>query len=311
MSTTVVYYPHAIYLPGGTVLTLLSDVQAGHNFQDLTEFAAGQAVPQFTGTHQAAPDNRFSSAQVKAILDATTDYNVAKDYSALGNVDVEYRAGINLGVRKASGGLDTFHIRARAASNTMLCWESFTARQGQIVELKCRLVHVFNLASGVDPLVFTNSVALVQVSALPYLFTLGPVKLNGTFLNAVEEVTWNNNIEYEEVTSDGDGFLSYCGIKKFRPTLSIMTRDLANVSTFGTRGTALSALSCFLRKKLQSGINVADATAEHIKLSGTVGTIKSREAQAGDTTRAQLTVDLMADGPNLNPFAVSTLSAIS
>lgn len=309
MSTSVVYYPHAIYLPTGPVITQISDVQPGHNFQDLTEFAAGQAVPQFTGTHQAAPDNRFSSSQVKALLDYCTDYSIARDTSALGNVDVEFKAGINLGVRQADAAL--VHIRARATANTMICWESFTARQGQIVELRCRLVHIFNLASGVDPLVFTNSLALTNTSAIAYLFTLGPIKLNGTFLNAVEEVTWNNNIEYEEVASDGDGFLSYCGIKKFRPTVSIMTRDLALLSTFGTRGTALSALSCFLRKKLQSGINVADATAEHIKLAATVGTIKAREAQAGDTTRAHLTIDLMASAQNVSPFTPTTAIAIS
>src|SRR6185436_20732774 len=116
------------------------------------EFSASQAVPQFTGTHQAAPDNRFSTSQIKAILDACTDYNVAKDYSGLGNVDVEYKAGINSGVRTPDATLA--HIRGRGTNNTMLCWESITARQGQIAELRCRLVHVYNAGSGVDPLVF-------------------------------------------------------------------------------------------------------------------------------------------------------------
>lgn len=309
MSTSVVYYPHAIYFPAGTVITQISDVQPGHNFMDLTEFAAGQAVPQFTGTHQAAPDNKFSTSQVKAIFDACTDYNIAKDYSGLGNVDVEYKAGINLGVRQADAGL--VHIRARAASNTMLVWESFTARQGQIVELRCRVVHVFNAATGADPLVFTNSLALTQASAIAYLFTLGPIKLNGTFLNAVEEVTWNNNIEYEEVTSDGDGFLTYCGIKRTRPTLSIMTRDLANISTFGTRGTALSALSVFLRRKLLSAINVADATATHLSLTADTGTIKARESQSGDKTLAHLTVDLRSSAQNVSPFTYNAAVAIA
>lgn len=308
MTTSVVYYPHAIYLPGGTVITQLSDVQPGHNFMDLTEFAAGQPVPQFTGTHQAAPDNKFSSSQVKAIMDACTDYNIAKDYSA-GNVDVEFKAGINLGVRQAEAALT--HIRARAASNTMLVWESFTARQGQVTELRCRLVHVFNSASGVDPLVFTNSLALAQVSAIAYLFTLGPVKLNGSFLESVEEVTWNNNVEYEEVTDSGDAFLTYVGVKRTRPTISIMTRDLRTISTFGTRGTALSALSVFLRKKLASGINVPDATAQHLSLIAAAGTIKARESQSGDKTNAHLTIDLSAASPSTSPYTYNGATAIS
>lgn len=309
MSTLLVYYPHAIYLPGGTVISQLSDIQPAHNFMDLTEFSASQPVPQFTGSHQAAPDNRFSTSQVKAILDACTDYNIAKDYSGLGNVDVEYKAGLNLATRTADA--TTSHIRGRATANTMLIWESFTARQGQIVELRCRLVHVYNASSGVDPLVFTNAVALTNVSAIAYLFTLGLTKINGTSLTAVEEVTWNNNIEYEEVTSDGDGFLSYCGIKRTRPTVSINTLDLTLVNSFGTRGTALSALSVFLRKKLASGLNVADATAQHISLIATVGTVKARQINSGGRTMANVTVDLAASAQNTSPFTVNSATAIS
>lgn len=309
MATSVVFYPHAIYLPSGPVITQISDVQPGHNFVDLTEFSASQAVPQFTGTHQASPDTRFSTSQVKAILDACTDYNIAKDYSALGNVDVELKSGVNLGVRTGDAALS--HIRARGTSNTGLFWESFTARQGQIVELRCRLVHIFVAASGVDPLVFTNSLALTNTSAIAYLFTLGPVKLNGTLLNEVEEVTWNNNIQYEEVTSDGDGFLTYCGIRKTAPTITIKTKDARAMSTYGTRGTEGTAVWVYLRKKLQSAINVADATAEHIKFIGEAGTIKPMNVQAGDNASLELMVHLKATAQNTSPFTVSTLSAIT
>lgn len=309
MTTTIVYYPHAIYLTGGVVITQLSDVQPSHNFMDITEFSPSQAVPQFTGSHQASPDNRFSTSQVKAILDFCTDYGIARDISGLGNVDVEYKAGINNGVRTPDASLA--HIRARGTANTLVCWESFTARQGQIVELRCRLVHVYNVASGVDPLVFTNAVALTNVSAINYLFSLGLTKINGTGLTGVEEVTWNNNIEYEEVASDGDPFLSYCGIKRFRPTISINSLDLSLISTFGTRGTALSALSVFLRKRLASGINVADATAQHIGLTATVGTVKARQVNSGGRTVANVTIDLAASAQNTSPFTLNSATAIS
>lgn len=309
MPTSVVYYPHAIYLPGGTVLSQLSDVQPAHNFVDLTEFSASQPVPQFSGTMQASPDNRFGSSQVKAILDVCTDYNIAKDFSGLGNVDLELKAGVNLGVRTPDANLA--HIRARGTANTALFWESFTARQGQVVELRCRLVHIFVAASGVDPLVFTNSLALTNASDVAYLFTLGPVKINGTLLNEVEEVTWNNNITYEEVISDGDGFLTYCGVRRTAPTISIKTKDAAAMSLFGTRGTAASAIWVYLRKKLQSQINVADATAEHIKFVGSAGTIKPMNLQSGDNMTQEVMVHLKAAAQNTSPFTVSTISAIT
>src|SRR3989304_3622984 len=87
----IVYYPHAIYAPGIFTITQISDVEPGHNFQDLSEFAAGQVGPQFTGSHMASPDHRFTTTQIKSVLDACDVYNIAKDLSGT-SVDTEFKA---------------------------------------------------------------------------------------------------------------------------------------------------------------------------------------------------------------------------
>jgi hypothetical protein len=306
MTTTTVYYPHAI-VSGNPALTLtqLDDVQPAHNYQDLTEFAAGQVGPQFTGTHLASPDNRFSSTQLKAILDVCIagKYNVIRDLSG-GNVDVEFKAGENRGTRIADASLA--HIRGRMANNAAICWESFAARMGGTVSLRCRIVAV--QVGGNDPLIFTNSLALTASSDVTQLYTLGPVKINGTFLSAVQEVDWANNLQYEEIADSGEPFPTYFGVMRLAPVLTVRTRDLSVVSTFGTRGTALSALSQFLRKKLVSDINEADATAVHIALTATTGTVKARQISGN---MAEVQVHLRQSAQNVAPFSISTTSAIA
>lgn len=310
MATSKVYYPHGIYLTGGSELTTIMNVRPANNFSDLTEFSASEAGPQFTGTHQAAPDIRFDCNQIGTLFGvmAGADYDVIKSYAA-GNVVVEYKSGANLGVRDVDGG--NTHVKGTFTENACLIWESFRVRQGGLVEAQCRLGAVYNAASGVDPMVMTAADQdLTITSAVPSLFTLGLQKLNSTSLVGVEEIDWQNNIEYEEVHSDGDGFLSYLAVKKMSPVCRIMTNNIAYMNTYGSRGTALSDFTSFLRKKAASGINVADATAEHIKLVATTGTIKAREI-TGSRAMCQLEVAMTSAAQSTGPFAITASVAIS
>jgi len=307
----IVYYPHAII--ASTVLanpiTVLSDVEPSHNFQDLTEFAAGQVGPQFTGTHMASPDNRFSTPQLKDILDACLagDYGIARDLSTT-IADIEYKAGDKFGARVAD--ITAAHLRMRMQANAMLSWESLSARQGALAEIRCRIVATFNSATGNDPLMATSAVALSATSAVQQLYTLGPVRLNGTVMEGVQDAQLDNNIDYEECAGDGDAFLSYVGIANYRPVFTFHSRNLLYLDTYGERGTALSSWYWWLKKKVASGINVADATVEHILFSATTGTIKARRIQAGGKPMAEVTVDLTQSAQNVAAFTFDTTSDV-
>ena len=305
MTTTTIWYPHAIVAPTIFDLTQLEEVTPSNNFQDLTAFAASQVGPQFTGSHMASPDNRFSSPQLKSILDACVAgaYSVIRDLSA-GNVDVEYKAGDNLNTRIADASLA--HIRGRMASNAAICWEGFSARMGQVVSLRCRIVAV--MVGGNDPLVFTASNALTGVSDVAHLYTLGPVKLNGSFLEGVQEVEWTNNNTYDEVADSGEPFLTYFALQRYRPVLTLRTTDLSVLVTYGSRGTALSSCTQFLRKKLASGIHEADATAAHIGFTGTTGTIKATQISGN---LAEVQVHFRQSAQNTAAFSINTATAIS
>jgi hypothetical protein len=308
MSTSRVYYPHGIYASTFFTLTQISGLRPMHDAQDLIEWAAGQPGPQFTGTHQATPSVPFRCTQLKDILDVTIagNYNISRDLSA-GNVDIEFKAGSLLNVRTADATLQ--HVRARMTENTMFTIESISARQGSLAEAQCRLSPYYNSVSGADPLVFANTVALTIESAIAHLFTLGPIKLNGSFIEGVEEATLDNQVQYEIVHDGGFGFPAYVAIKTYSPRIRFLCRDSRVMNTFGTRGTALSALSMYFRKKLESGHEVPDATEEHIKITSATGTIKAREL--GDNSAAEVTIDLKQSAQNTAAYVVDTTAAIT
>lgn len=309
MGTSKVYYPHGIYFTGGATITQISELTPAHEFSDLIEFAAGQVGPSFTGSNQAAPSIRVRSMQLKDVLDlfAGGDYGISADFSS-GNVDIEWKAGLNLAERKADADLE--HIRGRLQENCMAVWDTITCQQGQPAEITFRLIPIHVVANG-DPLIFTNSLALTITSAFAHLFTLGPVKLNGTFLTGVESWTLENQIQERIVHSDGDPFPTYAGIDRYMPKLTLRSNNLAYMNTYGTRGTALSALLLYCRKKLASGINVADATEEHIKFTASTGTIKARQAMVDGIKMAEITVDLRMSAVDTPAYTVDTTAAIA
>ncbi len=292
MAAPRLYYPHAILLPDTTLLNQFEDLPAANNYADLAEYSASEVAPSFTGSHSAAPALSFTTTQIGALLEQLTVEDVAASLAA-GNCDVFYRRGQNLGSRVAA--VTTSHLRCRMASNAFLSWESLSVRDGALAEAQARILPVWDETNA--PMQWTDGVALSGADNISELYTLGPLYLNGTLLEGVGSLDWQNNIEYEEIRADGKGFIVYAAIKRVRPVVTFDTTDRSVMATYGPEGTALTSLQVFLRKKQPSGINVDVETEEHIMLTSYLGTIKADNAAA----RVQL---------HLRQFAIDTEVAI-
>lgn len=307
MGVNAIYFPHAIMLGTGITgndITQLSDFTPARNFRDMSERSASEAGPSFTGSEVSMPDVQFSSSQIADLLGHFSGNDpVIADWSG-GNVDIEYRAAVDKGVRAATAA--TSHIRARMQSNAALLFQSLNAEDGRTASMRCRLAAVFDGTN--DPMAVSSGVALTGTSAVQHFFTLGPVTLNGTGLNGVKSITFDTGLNLEEEHGDGEEFLTYLSVRDYNPTLRIRLRDTATFSTYGSKGTAMTALVFYLRKRQASGINVAEGTAQHIKFTGTTGTIKpiSVGADGSPELLCQLHV-----APGNAMWAVDTASAIT
>jgi hypothetical protein len=320
MTTDVVFYPHAIQasLYQSTelfTLSLLNDFEPANNFVDLVEFAAGQVGPFFTGSHMAGPDLRFSTPQLTTLFTVTIagDYYVARNLmdvnQSVGYItDLYYKAGQKGGTRLPD--ISTAHLRMRGDRNAMLVVESITAREGQLAEARCRLVFV--LRDNVnDPLVPVAGAALAGLSTGGNLCTLGPLVVNGVSLKGITEWTLDNNIEYEQESSSGDGFFTYAGIKNYRPQLRALSRQTDYQATFGTRGTALTSLTAYLRNKLASGINDPNSAFSHTKIvNAGYGTVKAHRVQSS-RAQCEICIDLAQPSPNTPAYSIAVNQQIN
>lgn len=288
MSLSKAYYPHLLTNGAGLELFKLNDFRPSNNYQDLTEFQSSSVVPYMTGTHQASPDNRFSSPELNEILTEVIAGDVNCAASQVANtVDVEMRAGQLLGTRYAVGSSE--HLIGRMELNSLLVFEGFEARQGQIAQGRCRLGATYDGTN--EPIQWLDSQAITALAASTQFYTLGPQSINGASVDGVQSCALDNRVEYEEVYADGDGFLVYLGILRMSPRVTIMTRDTSAVSSYGAEGTALTNWTCYLKRKKTSAINYADVDTEHIKFVATTGTIKTQEV-GGENSEAQITIDL-------------------
>lgn len=304
MSSTGISYPHAITLPSGGPITQITECSPAFNLEDLELTSAGQTSPQFTGAHQAKHDLNFSCREIATVLGACDVEAIMKDFSS-DNVDLYYKRGSSSGLRVADA--TASHLRGRMEDNAVLVWESIRVRQGETAEIRARL---FPIWDGTNvPLVFTGSVALSGTSAAAEAFTLGPAKINGTFLPSLIEMEWNNNIQYEEVFSNGDAYMTYAGVRHYSPVITLRTRDATAIATYGQQ-TAISSFSQFLRRKSASGFNVSDATETNIGFTASSGTIRARGVSGMDAM-TEITVHLTKPNATSAPFAVDTTAAIS
>jgi len=308
MSVNALYYLRGILTPAGTLISQITDTTPSSNSEILTGMAAGFALPLFKGIRGQKPDITFTSTSVAAILNLIKagGSNYCLDLSA-GNVDLLYIKGKNLGIREAIG--SSVHARLRVARG-FLYWTTIAATHQQDATIACRLVACFDGTN--NPIVPAGSVAVSGTPTADSFYTLGPVAVNGAPLYDEQGMTLNSGIEAEEAGAAGEIWASYVGVKTISPTMSVDA--LGQPWRYGITGSTLSAVTAYLRNKApDSGGNVANTTATHIKFTAANGIILPDSTKAGtnDPAETTLSLELRALNSNSDVLAIDTTSAIT
>jgi len=263
---TDLYKPHAINFASGTDITQLEDLSPEFSMEDILVHSASEVLPGMTGSMSAKPMLTMGTTQIKEILDRCTTDNVCAGYSA-SNTDLEFRVVSNLTGRVALA--TTSHARIRM-THFLLSWNTIEARIDSLATINFSMRPISS--GGNAPMIYGAGVAITATSAVQAVFELGPVVLDGTTLCA-QGVSWNNNLKYSEKRCGGGAYLEHVSVDTAAPELTIDVEDITTALALLPGGSALTSLSFYLRKKAASGINVSDATEEHILISASVGTI--------------------------------------
>lgn len=266
---TNLFIPHAINFPvGGVDLTQLDDLNPDFALEAFRVHSASEVTPSFTGSMSTRPVLSMATTQVKDVLDKLDLDYIAKAYSA-SNIDLEFRRVDSLTGRVAIGA--SSNVRARMA-NSLMCLNSISARIGQLATASFTLLPVS--ADGTTaPMVVSTGVAISATSAVQAVFEVGPVSINGTTV-CVQGWDYNSNISMIERRCSGSPYLEYAAVERAFHVFDVDVEDITQVMTHVPAGTNLSSFTAYLRCKSQGGINVADATAQHISITGSVGAIR-------------------------------------
>lgn len=275
MSMQTGYVLHAIY-HSGMVITQLEDAAAGNAFNELIGMSAGHHYPLFTGILENKPEFTFRSSQLRTLMNGIPLF--ALDLSG-GNTDLEWRQAVDLGARVAIAAVS--HIRTRMTQG-LIYMQSLSAQQGQVAQYQGRIAVTWDGTN--NPLVPAASVAISATPQAAEQFTLGPVKINGSWVNGVIEQNYESGIQAWEEISDGDVYPTFGGVKEFNPIVcTVKTRESTNWSTYGvSAGTALSGgFLGYLRRVAPDSIPYATNQNQHLKLSGDYGIVLGASGQGG------------------------------
>ena len=308
MGVNNLYYLGGILLPSGTLISQINSGTPATNTDGLTGYASGLPYPLFRSIRAQQPDVPFTSPAVGSIL---TEILTSGTYYALGlsssNTDLFYRQGQNLGFRYADGASQ--HERLRMTRG-LLFWQTISATHRQDAEISCRIIAAYDGTNAAIQQVGTGT--LSGTPAASEFYTLGPVKLGGSWLGGEQSWSLASGLQPEQVGAAGETADSFIGAK--------MTDDIATINFigkpwagYGISGSAITSIILYLRRKTADGHNVPDATASHIKITSAYGQILPESADGGgnDPATSTLRLALRAANSASVPIAITVGSAIT
>jgi len=270
MGDQKVYYLYSVALGASIVnqtrmerlnpaISLTRQGHGGHVDDNFAAIAAAQPAIQFSTTAIARALNTLGDINGLAIT--TTPFDAFFYQGELG------------GTRAASG-----HLK-------------MSLSKGIIVPTTLRAPHnppatidyqaVGRMDGENSPLSIAGSV-VPDVTLDPSQFCAGPVVINGTELDGVQDITLNFGITLEIRSDKGNVWPRYVGIRRRVPTATVrFTNSEHFVGVVDPDGTAItSATAVYLRAVEQGGTRVADATAAHIEALFAEGIVTIGDANA-------------------------------
>jgi hypothetical protein len=133
--------------------------------------------------------------------------------------------------------------------------------------------------SSATPFVWTPNQAITSgATATANIYTTGPLKIDGTLYQGIEDINVNFGIEVVKEGSDGDVYPSFIGIIMRMTSIEFTTANPQLMATFGDAYALSSSFAAYFRQVLADGTRVPIATTTHIKVSGTTGMITPNNA---------------------------------
>ena len=260
------YTLSAIQINGSSplLITGLDNSDYSNNIEELLVHAAGQPNAGFMANISIAPTLSFVTTQLAQVLGLITlGSGLCIPNGSTQTSVVAYFSRINKCQDRASG---ANHVSLTFA-NGLFVIDSISASQGQAASASVTFHALFDGTN--VPVVVSQTATLPANILVQEMFTLGPVKVNGTDLGDVQAASISVNPTVEKLGGSGDIYPTFAGFMQKQIRFELDCLDFSLLATYGpfSQATNATATIVYLRKMANQATRVADATAQHISLA--------------------------------------------
>jgi len=273
-----VFYLYAVDLAGEMIgqirnqrlnpaINLVQEGPGGHVDNEYAAIAGGQPAMGFT-----------SSAVAKALDECGWNGTPisATPFNAW------WQKGLEGGLRDTSG-----HVLMQVVKG-MLYPMTIRAPHVPPATIDYNLLASYNSA---DLPIQISTGALTDAPAADEMFCAGPVVIGAWEFEGVQDVTINFGITPEVQSHKGITWPIYIGIRNRLPQIVVRFLDSSYISNIDLDGFS-GACTVYLRKVLEGGTRVPDATAEHISCSIAKSIVTMGDSSAANPNTADNTVTI-------------------
>lgn len=304
MGVSAAYVLHGLQT-ASSFYSQIEQLAPATNIDDLIVTPSGHTQPLFVGSNRIKPEFNLTTHQIETLIGELGI--LGADLSG-GNVDFWLKKTTENATRVADA--TASHIRMRAAE-VFAYIDEISASHDRIATGSARFHCMYDGTNA--PLVPAGSTALSGTPTAAENFVVGPVSINSTAIDGVQDVSIAFNPTVSELGSEGEVFDTFAFMEMIQPviTLTVINPDLW--ATYGLNGTALTNITGYFRKRKNYGENELDASSVHIKYVATRGKIicETEDTGASGPTRTRIRIPLAAADASSNAITFTTSSAIT
>ena len=283
-------------------ISQISNARMSSGISALVAKAAGFPEPLFTGNEHQEPGIAFDCTQISTILGIT---GLTIGSLAAGNTDLYFKKLAYLASRTADA--TTAHTRVRMAEAFLLC-NRITAGHRQEAVAQCRIGAIYDGTN--EPMVPAGTVALSGTPTSAEHFYAGPVFLNGSQVNGVQDIEIDFGRTLIEAGGESELYNTFVCEEGIAPVITIRCLDLPWATPVGLNGLAITSLSVYLRKQGTTS-KVANGTAEHIKFAATSGLAVIEDTESGDNNPQMSTIKFILKAPNASGSSLTLTNGVA
>lgn len=271
MTVAEQFHAYNIGLFDANVFTSINDPQPSAELQEIVERGTGAIEPGLLAVGDRAPFLSWSTNDLLTWAsvfttavgnDAETKYAIAPQAGAS---VIRYQKALSGSSRYGTG--TTNHL-VTTFRNSVATWQGLSADQGGNASVRMRLDAIYDGSN--EPISIAASQTLSGGSTPVSLYTLGNVKLNGSFVSGVMSSSVEPNTNLQKLFSDGLDMPTFAYVSDVGWVVTFTTNTVSIQQSSGYHF-AITALLVYFRRRTPNNRNYSDASLQHIKFTFTNG----------------------------------------